>query len=130
MKSSKPVSDLLHAARQEFALKKSYAGDGVMLEVTTFFESVARAAYGSRFHWSPYNKGQWEKYCSGDQSWGGACAFSLEDDGEMPRTKGLGVCGPTGRFPDHVWDLTGHTGGARLREAVEQMGRFSLEGIG
>jgi hypothetical protein len=98
--------------------------------VAAFFDAVAKAAYGSRFRWSPYNQSQWAKYCSGNESYGGACAFSLESDGEVPRTKGLGVCGPTGRFPDHVWDLTGHVGGARLREAVAQMGRFSLEGIG
>ena len=124
------VSDLLLSARREFFIHKDHAASGAMHDVTAFFEMVAQAAFDSRFQWSPYNKGQWAKYCSGDKSWGGACAFSLEEDGEMPRNKGLGVCGPTGRFPDCVWSLKGAAYGARLREVVARSGRYSLDGIG
>lgn len=122
------IPQLLSTARCGFLRSGHDAPE--MKELSALFGSIAKHAYMSHFLWSDYNKTEWEKFVTLDNSRKGACAFSAETDGECPQDKGFGVGGPTGPQPYHVWDLTGHTGAERIREAVRSTGKYTLELIG
>jgi hypothetical protein len=99
------TAQLLSAARREFLNRKnSYAGPQ-MTALTRLFYEIARETHGTQFQWSEYNRGQWLYFVSlGFGNEGGACAFSMEPDGNCPtpelsKTQGFFLGTPLGYYP-------------------------------
>jgi hypothetical protein len=104
----KTTAELLSAARREFINSNRYDGPN-MIAAASLFDCIAKEVHGTRFIWSEYNREQWNKFVTLNNSYGGACAFSLEMDGEYESSrepfKGLFVGGPVGVYPYHIGPL-------------------------
>jgi hypothetical protein len=115
----KTTAELLSAARREFINRNSYDGPH-MIAMASLFDAIAQSLHGTRFQWSDYNRSQWNKFVTLDNSYGGACAFSVEPRGDYDDSyepfKGLFVGGPVGLYPYHVGPLVK----AEYDEAVDK----------
>lgn len=110
------AAQLLSAARSEFIVSSGSLHGRFMRGFARLMDSVAQSAYGTRFLWSEYNRGQWFKFVVneiGVES--GACMFSAEPGGTYPEQtdngfKGIGVGKPLGIYPLELWCiLAGNT---------------------
>jgi hypothetical protein len=104
----KTVPQLMSAARAEFICNSDYTAtyhdsgdlivngrfdlDGIFMEMlTNLFVAIAHELYDTTYIWSNYNKGQWHKFVMcriGNE--GGACMFSLENNGKTIPDNPLG----------------------------------------
>lgn len=104
-----------------------------MREVASLFNYIAKQVFASKFVWSDYNRGEWQKFVDLRSSGleGGACMFSFEDHAEFrdegPASfQGLGVGVPTGMFPYSLW-LNHKDDPPALLSAVASYGPYSLD---
>lgn len=128
----KNIPALLSFARSEYYHHKSSKNE-YMVELQTVFNEIAHIIFKTKFVWSDYNIGQWEKFvssvsCNGE---GGAIVISMEPDGDYSKEihdsfRALFIGVPTGMYPYSMW-LSHPKNNPKLLSVIAGFDKYTLD---